>query len=262
MDEHMNQQKGLHYSVCIDAVYRGIPLEQALADVHEKGFSKVECWTLNHRLEKGLPELLKKYHLELIGFCPDFFVLNDSSRHEQYLSALETALVNAEKLGSCSLITQVGADTSASRLLQHEAIVEGLKKAAPLLEKAGVTLVVEPLNTVKDHKGYYLSTSAEAFDIIDSVGSPNVKVLYDVYHQLHMGEDVQQVISAHRSQIGHFHIAGFPARDEKLFDGAFDYAPLLTWMRDQHLSQSIGLELFPSSVEKRDDILRQLADGI
>mgnify|MGYP000668235660 CR=1 FL=1 len=71
----------------------------------------------------------------------------------------------------------------AGRELQRKSLVEGLKACAPLLEKKGVTLVVEPLNLRVDHRGYFLSGSDEAAEIIKEVGSPNVKMLFDIYHQ-------------------------------------------------------------------------------
>ena len=53
----------------------------------------------------------------------------------------------------------------------------------PYLEKAGITLVVEPLNIRIDHKGYYLYSSDEAAEVIKEVDSSNVKMLFDIYHQ-------------------------------------------------------------------------------
>ena len=58
-----------------------------------------------------------------------------------------------------------------------------LVEAAPMLSDAGITLVIEPLNDRVDHAGYYLVGSDEAFEIVDKVNSPNVKVVFDIYHQ-------------------------------------------------------------------------------
>ncbi|SDO42105.1 Xylose isomerase-like TIM barrel [Paenibacillus sp. yr247] len=62
-------------------------------------------------------------------------------------------------------------------------MIDGLEACLPLLEREGITLLVEPLNTIVDHQGYFLSSSKEAFDIVKQVGSQHVKVLFDIYHQ-------------------------------------------------------------------------------
>jgi hydroxypyruvate isomerase len=82
------------------------------------------------------------------------------------------------------LISQTGNErTGIPREVQAQSLVDELKAAVPYLEKAGIILVVEPLNTLVNHKGYYLKTSKEAFHIINQVNSKFVKVLFDVYHQ-------------------------------------------------------------------------------
>ena len=72
---------------------------------------------------------------------------------------------------------------SAYRESQQEMVVAKLQAAAPLLEDAGITAVLEPLNVLVDHAGYYLVSTAQGLRIVDEVGSPNVKLLFDVYHQ-------------------------------------------------------------------------------
>ncbi len=83
-----------------------------------------------------------------------------------YVKGLEETLDIAERLNCRCLITQTGADTGAGRELQRKSLVEGLKACAPLLEKKGVTLVVEPLNLRVDHRGYFLSGSDEAAEVL------------------------------------------------------------------------------------------------
>ena len=137
-------------------------------------------------------------------------------------------------------------------------LVRDMARYAPLLEAANVTLLVEPLNDVKDHKGYYLTDSLEGFALVEEAGSPRVRLLYDVYHQLHMGEDVLSRIEAHLPLIGHFHIAGFPDRDEKLFGGGFDYRALFALLRERSVQVPVGVELFPSDAAQTPELLAKL----
>ncbi len=248
----------IHFTPCLSAMYREKNLEERIADIRANGFSAMECWCLGDMMGQNLPELLRKYDMELFAFCPDAFILNDPAARDDYLDSLRVAIDRAKKLNCRALITQVGQDNGWPRNVQRQSIIDGLRAAAPMLEQAGIVLLVEPLNTVKDHIGYYLSSSEEAFEIIRLVGSPNVKVLYDVYHQLHMGEDVLAVAQANLELIGHFHIAGFPARDEKIFDGEYDFRPFLEWAKRESIPQRIGIECMPGDPMSRTELYRQI----
>jgi len=114
----------------------------------------------------------------------------------------------------------------------------------PILEKAGVTLVFEPLNTLVDHPGYYLTQSSEAFDIVDAVASENVKVLYNIYHQQIMEGNIIPTITEHMDRIGHFHSAGHPGRHE-LDCGEIHYPDIIKAIDRTTYSGWFGVEYFP-----------------
>ncbi len=247
----------MNFSVNALCLFGNVPLDQAFTIMRKHGYSIFEHWQMKENEVGPVSACMNRHQITLSAFCTGYFTLNDEACHDAYEAALIQALEAAEKLRCPSLITQVGQDTGESRKAQHDAIVKGLKRVKPYLEKANVTLLVEPLNNVKDHKGYYLTDSLEGFDIIQEVNSPNVKLLYDVYHQLHMGEDVMAMIAGHLDLIGHFHIAGFPARDDKLFE-TYDYRPLLSFLKEQKVKAPVGLELFPGSLEKAEAVLDAL----
>jgi len=242
-------------------MFPGVPFAEALALLRAKGYDTVEDWTIDRAEVAERARLLADAGMRLSAFCPAYFVLNDTACHGQYETNLRDALEDAAILRCAALITQVGYDTGATRAVQHAAIVQGLKRVAPLLEAAGITLLVEPLNNVKDHLGYYLTDSQEGFDIVDEVGSPRVRLLYDVYHMVHMGEDVLSRIRDNLGLIGHFHIAGHPNRDEKLFEG-FDYGPVLALIQDSGTQAPVGLELFPTSRDEADALLGALLKNV
>jgi hydroxypyruvate isomerase len=248
----------MRFSLNLPCLYAGKSLEEAVGEVRAAGFDTAECWTLPKGEEEALAAALDRHGVRLSAFCPDFFILNDASRHDEYEENLRRALQWAKKLRCPALITQVGADTGAPREEQHAAIVSGLRRMAPLLREAGVTLLVEPLNDVKDHKGYYLTSSEEGFAIIREVNDPHVRLLFDVYHQVHMGEDVLAQILPNLPLIGHFHMAAHPNRDEKIFTN-FDYAPLLDALQKAGCALPLGLELRPESTAARDAMYEALA---
>ena len=233
----------MRFSVNTLCLFPGYSLEQALEQMLPLGYDTFELWSLSPEQPRQIQDCLRKSGAHLSAFCPSFFILNDPARREEYLRSLQEALETAKRLDCPGLITQVGQDTGAPRAAQHQSIVEGLRAAAPLLEQAGVTLLVEPLNDVKDHPGYYLTDSNEGFDIIRQVNSPNVRLLFDIYHQVHMGEDVLARIRDNLPLIGHFHVAGHPRRDDKLFEN-FDYDPVFRLIAESKVQAPVGLELF------------------
>ncbi|MFT4690385.1 MAG: hydroxypyruvate isomerase, partial [Limisphaerales bacterium] len=151
----------------------------------------------------------------------------------------------ARRLGTKTLISQVGDHrVGVSRDEQRQSLVDGLRAAAPDLEAAGVTLVIEPLNELVDHAGYYLIRSDEAFDIVDQVGSPNVKVVFDIYHQqISEGHLIRNIVS-NIDKIGHFHAAGNPGRNE-LQRGEINYAEVFAAIRATEFDGYVGLEYWP-----------------
>ena len=92
--------------------------------------------------------------------------------------------------------------------------VEALKQVAGLAEQKHVTIVMELLNSKVNHKDYQADHTTWAVDICKKVGSPNVKVLYDVYHMQIMEGDLVRTIKANIDYIGHFHTGGNPGRHE------------------------------------------------
>ena len=104
--------------------------------------------------------------------------------------------------------------------------------------------MIEPLNTLVDHPGYYLTQSAEAFDIIDAVDSQHVKVIYDIYHQQIMEGNLIPTITQNINRIGHFHSAGHPGRHE-LDCGEINYPDIIQAIAQTEYKGWFGVEYFP-----------------
>ena len=138
--------------------------------------------------------------------------------------------------------------------------MEGLREVAPLLEKAELTLVIEPLNERVNHPGYYLVQSDEAFQIIDEVNSDNIKVVFDIYHQQISEGDLIENIRSNIDKIGHFHAAGNPGRHE-LQKGEIAYPYIFEQIRKAGFAGYVGLEYWPTDSECLF-ALREVADWL
>lgn len=237
----------MYYSVCASAVFLGMNLIDALGKIRESGAKVYEFWGLGDQDVDRLAEAQKENGLRLAAMCTKGFVLNDPARRSEYLEGLKETIPAAKKLGCSTLISQVGqAIEGVSREAQHASIVEGLRACAPILEAAGITMVIEPLNVLVNHIGYYLAESKEAFEIVREVGSERVKVLYDVYHQQITEGNLIATITENIADIGHIHIAGVPGRHEVLGANEINYAAVLAALKDAGYAGAVGLEYFPT----------------
>lgn len=172
--------------------------------------------------------------------------ITDPSLHERAVSDIERSLELGGELGTETLIVTVGPEREELPPgAEHRAIVNVLQDAAPAAQRAGITLVVEPLNNPVDHPGYYLTSSAEAYEIVDAVDSPRVGVLYDVYHQQITEGNLIANVREHGEFIGHYHVADVPGRHEP-GTGEIDYANVLEAIADTGYDGYVGLEFAPT----------------
>ncbi|WP_195542628.1 hydroxypyruvate isomerase family protein [Massiliimalia timonensis] len=234
----------MNYSVCIDALYHGKDFVEGMRETKEAGLDAFEFWSWWDKDLDQIVEEKEKLGLTVAAMCTKFFSLVDPKEHESYLAGLEESIAAAKKLGCKTLISQVGADTGEAREKQYAALLQGVKKAVPVLEENGVTLVLEPLNTAVDHAGYYLSSSKEAFLLAKEAGSENVKILFDIYHQQITEGDVIRSIRENISLIGHFHAAGNPGRHE-IDTGELNYPNIFRVIQETGYTGYMGLEYFP-----------------
>jgi hydroxypyruvate isomerase len=234
----------MQFSVCIDAVLEGPDIKKKLRVIRDLGGRAFEFWCW---WDKDLDEIkqgIRETGLTLAAMCTKFISLTDPAQHGAYRAGLAESLQAADELGCKLLIGQVGNDTGQGEV-QKQHIIDGLRACVPLLEEHGVVLTIEPLNTIIDHQGYYLWRSSEAFEIVDAVASPWVKVLYDIYHQQIMEGNIINTVSAHIKKIGHFHAAGLPGRGE-LASGELNYPAIFSAIDRVAYTGYMGLEYFPT----------------
>ena len=232
-------------SVVLPCFFSGIPFEKAVEKIARLGYDACEIWGWKDLDLVKAKEALDRHGVELISLCTTDFRLNDPKHADAWLKGLEETCLSAKMLGAKKLITQVGQDTGEDREKQKAAIVSTLKKAVPVLEKHGLTLMIEPLNTRYDHKGYFLSSSAEAFEMIGEIGSSNVKVVFDIYHQQVTEGNILNNILGNLEKIAHLHAAGHPGRTD-LQTGENDYRVIFERIDKAGYTGACGLEYLPA----------------
>jgi len=233
-------------SACIEMIFTEVPFTDRIARVSEIGLPAFEFWSWSSKDINEIKRKKKKYGLETAAFGVDPRVsLVDQGTAGSLVKAVEGSINIAHELDCKVLIVTTGNELKGvPRGEQHKRIVNCLKEAAPTAEREKVTLVLEPLNVLVNHMGYYLSSSYEGFDIIKEVGSPNVKLLYDIYHQQITEGNLISTITKNISMIGHFHAADVPGRHEP-GTGEINYANVLRAIGDAGYEGYVGLELAP-----------------
>jgi hydroxypyruvate isomerase len=139
---------------------------------------------------------------------------NDRSHHAKLLGELERTIPLAAQHGVPNVITMFGNRAGKSDAEGIAASVEGLSKIKALAEEQNVTVCVELLNSKVDHKDYQGDHTAFGVEVMKGVGSPRVKLLYDIYHMQIMEGDVIRTIRDNIAYLGHFHTGGVPGRHE------------------------------------------------
>lgn len=127
---------------------------------------------------------------------------------------------------------------------QHNAIVSVLRGAARAAADADVTLVVEPLNVRSDHAGYFLTTTDRGVEIVDAVDHPNVRLLFDIYHQQITEGDLIARIRTFAEYIGMYHLADVPGRHEP-GTGEINWENVFAAIDGTGYQGSVGLEYVP-----------------
>ncbi len=135
-------------------------------------------------------------------------------REDEFRAGVGKAIEYARALGVPQLNclagkTPAGVDEATLR----KTFIANLKFAAAELGKAGLKLLIEPINTF-DIPGFYLSGTAQALAILDEVGADNAFVQYDIYHAQRMEGELAATMEKHLARIGHIQLADNPGRNE------------------------------------------------
>ncbi len=171
---------------------------------------------------------------------------NDRANHRMLLGELERTIPLAARHGVPNVIAMFGNRRGISDDAGADACIAGLGAIRSLAEEQKVTICVELLNSRVDHKDYMGDRTAFGVRVIEGVGSPRVKLLYDIYHMQIMEGDVIRTIRDHQAAIGHFHTGGVPGRHE--IDGGqeLNYTAIARAIADTGFTGFVAHEFEPS----------------
>ena len=235
-------------SVMLWTVFPELPFEQRLEKVAEAGYSAVE---LVKEFEKWSDEDFRRFNAKKrdLGITFDATAgvwqgIADPTAREAFLSDLNKMLITAEKL-ECPAIIVLSGDRipGLSHDQQHQSCIETLQRGAEVAARRNVTLLLENIDPEENPK-YYLTSVAEGFEIVRAVNHPNVKCLYDFYHEQIAEGNLIEKLEKNIHEVGLIHVADVPGRHEP-GTGEINYSNIYGKLAELKYSRYVAMEFMP-----------------
>ena len=183
---------------------------------------------------------------------------NRIDHHDVLLPKFEKAIPQVAEAGFPNIITFSGNRKGMSNEEGLENCVKGLKRLVPIAEKYKVTVIMELLNSKRDHKDYMCDHTAWGVEVCKRVGSERLKLLYDIYHMQIMEGDMIATIRENHQYIGHYHTGGVPGRNEIDDTQEIYYPAVMKAIVATGYKGYVGQEFVP----KRPDAMASLKQSI
>jgi hydroxypyruvate isomerase len=241
--------KGPRFSVMLWTLEKQAPFDRCIEMVAAAGYNGVELvgefqkWSSDEtRRVMAKMRSLGLVFDAMSGVKAGFSVPSDS---DTFMTQL-TAQIHSAKDLECPIIILLsgkrveGLDPKA----QRQTSIDNLKRAADLASKNDVQIVIEPIDPL-ENPTIFLRTVTDGFDIVHEVGSPNVKVLYDFYHEQRAFGNLIEKLENNIDQIGLVHIADVPGRHEP-GTGEIDYTNIYRKLGQLKYDKFIAMEFYPT----------------
>jgi hydroxypyruvate isomerase len=245
----------------IESIYTELPFEERFAAAKADGFDYVEFWGWEDKDLPRVKELLAQNDLKMAVMSGDGpYSMCDPANKDAYIDYIKRA-IEAAKIINCPTLVihsdsledfpQFAKPMSGdfSNVRKICAMHDVLKIITPMAEETGITFVLEALNIVKDHCGNFISDTPTSVDLVASIDSPNLKILYDAYHMYLDEGKIIETTEKYLNYIGHIHIADAPGRHEP-GTGAINYKQFCRHLAKLGYKYNVGFELYPETDTK------------
>ncbi|WNX83527.1 TIM barrel protein [Agathobaculum sp. NTUH-O15-33] len=226
----------------------------------DAGFDAVEFagW-----LEKDMDAVInaaRQADIPIAAFTGDeLYSPIDGARQQEYIELVCRSADMARRAGARMLVTHSNALGAKSEVLcRHDELTatkkllnmyDTYKKLAPHMERAGIILLVEAISGT-EHPGVFMEHVDLAAEIVETVGSPNVRLLCDLYHMQQNGGRLVESLRRYRGITGHIHFADVPGRHEP-GTGEINFAAIKQCLTQMDYQGMVGFALQPSEGTER-----------
>ncbi|HET8925592.1 MAG TPA: TIM barrel protein [Candidatus Acidoferrum sp.] len=235
-------------SVMLWTVYRDLPFAQRLEKVHEAGYHAVELvgefkdWKKQDFADARRKK--QEFGIEFDGTTGVWQPLGDSAAREIFLKSLREFIPTMKELECTRLIMQAGDKAPGlSQAEMHANCIETLKRGGDIAAKNDIELLVENIDPEENPK-YFLTLTAEGFEIIRSVGNPHVKFLYDFFHEQIAAGNLIAKLEKNIDLVGLVHVADVPGRNHP-GTGEINYSNIFRKLAELHYSRYLAMEFKP-----------------
>lgn len=242
------------FAANLSMLFTEVPFAERFARAAQAGFDAVEC-----QFPYELPAVEVKALLDANGLTMvlhnlpagdwaggDRGIAGDPSRVDEFRAGVAKAIEYATLLGVKKINCLCGKPPAGLPEAEiRRTVVDNLRYAAAELKKAGIALLVEPINNY-DIPGFWLNSTAKALDVLDEVGADNAFVQYDVYHAQRMEGELAGTMQKNLSRIGHIQIADNPGRNEP-GTGEINFPFLFAFLDRIGYAGHIGAEYKPAA---------------
>jgi len=242
----MKRKRKMEFSLCIDSMYPEDGLKEKLERIKQAGFKFIEFWDWRDKDFK----LIINSGLKVSNFSGNRISSLTLDDKEKVIQEVNDSIDTAKKL-KCDRImllsdvlendgsVKINSISSEKKYLR---LYDNLKALAEIAEDRDIKLVIEPLNTLKDHKNYYLDNFQKTLKLIQSVNSEYLKILYDIYHMQIMEGNILETLKKYHEYIEYIHVANVPYRCEPWI-GELDFKFILKELSKVY-SGFAGFEFF------------------
>ncbi len=248
-------KNNINHSVC-QWCYNDIPLDKLCEAAKEIGIKSIDL------LKPEEWSTASKYGLTCAMAYASGFGLskgfNDVSLHDQLLKDYTTNIPKASEAGLKNVICFSGNANGLSYEQGLENCAKGLEPVLKIAAKNNIAVCMELLNSKVDHKDYQCDHTEWGVRLCEKLGSPNFKLLYDIYHMQIMEGDVIATIKKHNKYIAHYHTGGVPGRNEIDETQELYYPAIMRAIVATGFKGFVAQEFIP----KRPDKLASLKQGV
>jgi len=236
----------MEFSLCIDSIYPEDGLKEKLERIKQARFKFIEFWDWR---DKDL-EVIINSGLKVSNFSGNRLSSLTLDNREKVIQEVNASIDVARKL-KCKRImllsdvlegdgsVKINSISSEKKLLR---LYDNLRVLIEVAKKRDIILVIEPLNSLKDHKNYYLDNFRKTLELIQSVNSEHLKILYDIYHMQIMEGNILDTLQKYHQFIGYIHVANVPYRCEP-WTGELEFKFILKELSKVY-SGFVGFEFF------------------
>lgn len=223
------------------------------------GFDGVELWDCAKPDAKEIGSISAKLGVEIVGCVIKGLFGNHLNRGYKSVEVSYRESIAYMKDMGCKNVLYFPGNLHPHYDAQKCLIIQNLKTLADAAARDDVTVFIEPINNIVDHIGHYLDNTPTAAEIIRCVNSPNVRMIYDIYHMQVMEGNVIQTIRDYKDVISHYHSAGVPGRGEHHL-GELNYPAIIQVIQETGYDGYFCLEYLPTynSEQSIKDVLDYL----